>query len=221
MTTKEMEFKLAKDIARIRIVAGLAGHETTLAAEIVRAMKELDGAQEMEIVKDIAYAMGDAEKKEAIGIIMTPRYVQEVMSKLQIRANARRAGAKTLKAFTEADYKKATKMQSEELKKAADLIVSNITRAPDKSAVINAIVAELYAYDEEKTRSALLKTVGDGIPEELRKNMKLIYIPFTSVTQEAVEHLEKVQYHGKWIYERFQPAGIIRVDAMPEIDPAA
>lgn len=217
MTTKEMELKLAKDIARIRIIAKLPEHGSTLAEEMVRAMKDLDAAKEAQIFKEINDAMANKETKETIQIIMTPRYVQEVTSKLQIRVDAREKGSKTLKKFSEADYKKAVKMQSEEINKAADLIVENMGAVKKgESTVINAIVAELYAYEESKIAAALKEAIGDRMPDELKEQLVLTYIPFTNLTQEAVEHLEKVQYHGKWIYERFQPAGIIRVDLAEE-----
>lgn len=214
MTTRELDYKLAKDIARIRLItmAGAAAAEdTTISAQILIAMNDLDAGKEMDIKNEITKIQEDPKKASLISDIMTPAYVDTIKLKLKIRDNLRHSSrADKLKIFQEAERKQATKENATEVAKAAGIIIKAI-QAKENQTIINAAVAEAHAYSMPNTVQAIMDQVYKDPTWVKGTEIQLSLVNFMSLAHEAIEHLEKVSYYGSWYYERFQPTGIIYV----------
>ena len=208
MTTKELDFKLARDIGRIRIAAGLKG--TTLAAETVKAMDELDAGKERPLSEEIKSILESPEKTTEMAPIMTAGYMKLVQTKLGIHEKARLESRKGYSKFSAADRKKALQVTSTEVSKAATQI-GIAFESGSKEAVINAAAAEVYAFDMDQMLSEITHFLGKEVTGSSAISFETEFMTFSGGAQEAIEHLEKVQYYGTWIYERFQPIGIIRI----------
>ena len=214
MTTRELDYKLAKDIARIRLItmAGAAAAEdTTISAQILIAMNDLDAGKEMDIKNEITKIQEDPKKALLISDIMTPAYVDTIKLKLKIRDNLRHSSrADKLKIFQEAERKQATKENATEVAKAAGIILKAV-QAKENQTIINAAVAEAHAYNMPNTVQAIMDQVYKDPTWVKGTEIQLSLVNFMSLANEAIEHLEKVSYYGSWYYERFQPTGIIYV----------
>lgn len=218
MTSKESDIKLAKDIARIKIAAGTIDNASTstISAETVLVMKEMDAAHEGALAKELGDTiLSDPVKMDKVTTVITEAYVKSVIVKLKIRKKARHqdeentdlGAKKKVRNFTAEDYAAANRLHADEAAKAADLIQRAIA-AGETTAMINAAAAEAYCYNIERAKKEILAL----LPADLRKtpiNMEIV--EFTSLATEAVEYLMKSLYYGSWIYERFQPIGIIKV----------
>lgn len=220
MTSKESDIKLAKDIARIKIAAGAIDNASTstISAETVLVMKEMDAAHEGALAKELGDTiLSDPVKMDKVTTVITEAYVKSVIVKLKIRKKARHqdeenadtdpGAKKKVRNFTAEDYAAANRLHADEAAKAADLIQRAIA-AGETTAMINAAAAEAYCYNIERAKKEILAL----LPTDLRKtpiNMEIV--EFTSLATEAVEYLMKSLYYGSWIYERFQPIGIIKV----------
>ena len=214
MTTKELDVKLARDVARIRIANEVAAAtklpDTTLAAETVRAMDDLDAGREEDLIAELNTILSDEKSMASIRTIISDGYVKLVQTKLGIREKARLGSKKGYAKFSAADRKKAIRSDTTELSKAATIIKAAYESNADE-AVINAAAAETYAYDAQKRLKAIAGFLGTAVLGKDPLDFHTELLTFTNGMQSAIEHLEKVRYHGTWIYERFQPIGVIRV----------
>lgn len=218
MTSKESDIKLAKDIARIKIAAGTIGNASTstISAETVLVMKEMDAAHEGALAKELGDTiLSDPLKMNKVTTVITEAYVKSVIVKLKIRKKARHqdeentdpGAKKKVRNFTAEDYAAANHLHADEAAKAADLIQRAIA-AGETTAMINAAAAEAYCYNIGRAKKEILSL----LPADLRKTpITMEIVEFTSLATEAVEYLMKSLYYGSWIYERFQPIGIIKV----------
>ncbi|MCI7452877.1 MAG: hypothetical protein MSB11_07885, partial [Prevotella sp.] len=70
MTTKELDIKLARDIARIRVANEVAAAtklpDTTLSAEMVRAMNDLDAGREEDLIAELNTILSDDKSMVSI-----------------------------------------------------------------------------------------------------------------------------------------------------------
>lgn len=217
MTTKDVDMKLVNDIARIRVILSVAqsgrGGKTSFSDELRKVMKELDAAKEETIAAEIESYTEAESLKQILNMIMTPSYIQYIISKLRIRTKIRQK--KAIKNFTDADYRQILKIKPDEVARAAQTIIKAFRNQdnPDmnRETVIRGILAELYAYDEEKLKEDIMAQIADQLPEDLKRSLRFYYTTFQTADKEAIEYLDKVFYYGGWIYERFQPAGVICV----------
>jgi hypothetical protein len=214
MTTKELDLKLARDIARIRVANEVAAAtklpDTTLSAETVRAMDDLDAGREEDLIAELNTVLSDEKSMASVRTIISDGYIRLVQTKLGIHEKARLESKKGYAKFSAADRKKAIQSETTELSKAATLIKIAFESKAEE-AVINAAAAEAYAYDVHKMLDAITHFLGIPVLGKEPINFHTELLTFTNGMQAAIEHLEKVQYYGTWIYERFQPIGIIRV----------
>lgn len=219
MTTKELDYKLAKDIARIKIAAGTIDNASTstISAETILVMKEMDAAHEGALAKELGDILSDHAKMDKVTTVITETYVKSVVAKLKIRKKARHkdeenaetdpGAKKKVRNFTAEDYAAANRLHADEATKAANLIQRAIA-AGETTAIINAAAAEAYCYNTERAKKEILAL----LPAASRKTpITMEIVEFTSLATEAVEHLMKSLYYGYWIYERFQPIGIIKI----------
>lgn len=242
MTTKELDIKLARDIAKIRIaneVAAASKHSstsaatpatvnTTLSSETIRAMDDIDAGHEEDLIAELNTILSDEESMASIRTVTTETYIKLVQTKLGIHKKTRLESKKRCAKFSAADRKKVIQSDTTELSKAATIIkIAYESKA--KEAVINAAAAETYAYNSQEMIKAITHFLGVEVLGKDPINFNTELITFADGVQTAIEHLEKVQYYGTWIYERFQPIGIIRVtwstgsgsdtDADSDLDP--
>lgn len=213
MTTRELDYKLAKDIARIRLItmAGDATVDTTISEQILAAMHDLDEAGENKIIVEIDKIMKDPAKAKLVSDIMTPAYVDTINLKLRIRDSLRTSSRSSkLKTFQDAERKQAMKENAIEVDKAAKIILK-AAAANESTTIVNAAVAEAYGYNIQRTVKAITDQVYKDPGWTRGTEINLEVVNFMSLAHEAIEHLEKVSYYGSWYYERFQPTGIINV----------
>ena len=239
MTTKELDIKLARDIAKIRIaneVAAASKHQstsdattatvkTTLSSETIRAMDDIDAGHEEDLIAELNTILSDEGSMSSIRTVITETYIKLVQTKLGIHKKARLESKKRCAKFSVADRKKVIQSDTTELSKAATIIkIAYESKA--KEAVINAAAAETYAYNSQEMIKAITHFLGVEVLGKDPINFNTELITFADGVQSAIEHLEKVQYYGTWIYERFQPIGIIKVTwstgsgSDQELDPA-
>lgn len=214
MTIKELDIKLARDVARIRIAYAVAAKAKlpgeTISAETIRAMDDLDAGREDDLIAELGIILTDAEAMKSVVTVISEGYIKLTQSKLGMHRKARTESKKGYSKFSAADRKKAIQYETTELSKAATLIkIAYQSKAEE--AVINAAAAEAYAYNVEKMLEAITRFLGTEVLGKEPINFHTELLTFTNGMQAAIEHLEKVQYYGTWIYERFQPIGIIRV----------
>lgn len=224
MTTKELDIKLARDVAKIRIanaVAAASKHpstsaatratvNTTLSSETIRAMDDIDAGHEEDLIAELNTILSDEGSMQSIRTVITETYIKLVQTKLGIHKKARLESKKRCAKFSAADRKKVIQSDTTELSKAATIIkIAYESKA--KEAVINAAAAETYAYNSQEMIKAITRFLGAEVLGKDPINFNTELITFADGVQSAIEHLEKVQYYGTWIYERFQPIGIIKV----------
>lgn len=224
MTTKELDIKLARDVAKIRIaneVAAASKHpstsaaptatvKTTLSSETIRAMDDIDAGHEEDLIAELNTILSDEGSMASIRTVITETYIKLVQTKLGIHKKARLESKKRCAKFSAADRKKVIQSDTTELSKAATIIkIAYESKA--KEAVINAAAAETYAYNSQEMIKAITRFLGVEVLGKDPINFHTELITFADGVQSAIEHLEKVQYYGTWIYERFQPIGIIKV----------
>ena len=214
MTTKELDIKLARDIARIsvanEVAAAIELPDTTLSAEMVRAMNDLDAGREEDLIAELNTILSDDKSMVSIRTVISDGYIKLVQHKLGIHEKARIESKKGYAKFSAADRKKALQSDTTELSKAA-MLIKLAYESKAEEAVINAAAVEAYAYDVQKMLKAITRLLGTEVLGNDPIDFHTELLTFTNGMQAAIEHLEKVQYYGTWIYERFQPIGIIRV----------
>jgi len=204
MTTKELDVKLAKDVARIRIAAGQST-SSNIGEEMVKVMITLNDSGEGKLAKEISAILASAETMKKVSTVMTEQYLKTVGIKLKIRHAARKT-EKPPRAYTTDDMNDALRIPANEVSRGADLIKKAIA-AGETEAVLNASVAEAFNYDTGITLRELTKL----LPLVGPMAIDLEIIEFMSLATEAIEYNKKELYYKKWIFEKFQPIGIIKV----------
>lgn len=226
MTTKELDMKLARDIARIRMVTrptATAAQTETISDFMITVMKELDSGNELTIYREIESILSGENQHDAIAAvklssIMTESYAKAIMKKLKIRLMVmhqkildKNGSPKKLRKFTEDDYAEASILYMKEINKAVEIIKKAIT-AGETTAIINLSAIESYGYNTDRTKQAIQKILlNDTASTESLPEISIEFVQFINLNIEAIEHLDKVKYYENWIYERFCPAGIVKV----------
>ena len=220
MTVRELEYKLAKDIARIRIVTRKSDEpDTTMSAELIRVMHRLDDAAEEDLLKEIDSKTADSASSERLMSIMTDSYLESIKQKLRTRITVRAAGKKKIHIFTGPEKKRAIDVTIEEATKAAKLIKKDLmedaTASGAVETVINAAAAEAYGYDLPIALEKILDIL--KADKDIRKagmqDLQLEVLGFMPLASDAIEFSEVNNYYGKWIYEHFQPIGLLKIKA--------
>ena len=210
MTTKELDIKLAKDIARIRIMVELGKHSTTLAMQTVLTMNELDkDGGEQQIISEFEMYLNTEQKLNQINKFVTTQYLTAVISKLKIRSAAKKSPKKLPSRFSPEDRALIKRQEEEEIEKAVTAIREAIA-AGETKVIVNITAAEACGFDIARLTLVLsqrLITEFDLIIPALALNLEMK--TFMEMDSRPPEYLEKVCYYGKWIYERSQPLGII------------
>lgn len=230
MIAKDVEMKLARDIARIRLMTKSTTTEQltptlTISNEMITAMKELDASKERSLYNEIHNISTEATPEDArsatkLSSIMTEQYIKAILRKLKIRISVldgqvldKYGNPRETRKFTGSDYAEASVLCQKEINKATEIIRKAI-HAEEPYAIINISAIEAYGYDTEKTKQAIteaLKKMATAEQQDPLPDFTLEFIQFVSLNVEAVEHLEKIKYYDNWIYERFCPAGIVKV----------
>ena len=230
MIAKDVEMKLARDIARIRLVTKSITTEQstpalTISNEMIAVMKELDASKEDSLYNEIHNISTEATPEDArsaakLSSIMTEQYIKTILRKLKIRISVldgqildKYGNPRETRKFTGSDYAEASVLCQKEINKATEIIRKAI-HAEEPYAIINISAIEAYGYDTEKTKQAIteaLKKMATAEQQDPIPDFTLEFIQFVSLNVEAVEHLEKIKYYDNWIYERFCPAGIVKV----------
>lgn len=204
----ELDYKLAKDIASIRILAG-DNPSSTMSDQVITAMKELDAKHEIQLKNQIEEMLKDETSSSKIYSLMTKSYVQNILLKLSLRSEGYNIDEekKRPKKFTVKEYTDAAKLNLETIGAAVEIIEEAIKERQTET-VININAAEVYSYNLELTRAELLKY----IPEKIRPaGFDIKLATFAALNYEAIECTKKFVYYGKWMYERYQPRGVIKV----------
>ena len=211
MTTKELDYKLAKDIARIRVATGKTSG-STLAEEIVSVITSLNTGEEGRLTKEILDILHSDSALRKLELVMTRQYAESVCVKLKIRHQAKES-PKPPRKYNDSDIKQALKTTSDEVEKAVSIIARAIASGANE-AIINASVVEAFCFDTGAAKTAIInKLAEDGTAA--KEEIGFEVIDFMSLANDAVEYLKKELYYHKWIYERFQPIGIIKVSLIP------
>lgn len=221
MTIRELDYKLAKDVARIRIVTRKSDEpDTTMSAELIHVMHQLDEAAEEDILKEIDSKIADPASAERLMSIMTNSYLESIKQKLRIRTTVRAAGKKKIHTFTGPEKKKALDVSIEEAAKAATLIKKDLMEDATVSGtavetVINAAAAEAYGYDLPITLEKILEILkaDKDLKTAGMQDLQLEVLGFMPLASDAIEFSEVNNYYGKWIYEHFQPIGLLKIKA--------
>ena len=216
MTNKELNIKLARDVARIRIVnevvASAAGKapKTSISTETIKAMDDIDAGKEESIIAELNTILQDENAMEYIRTMIPAGYIKHVQFKLSIHKKARESSMKGYSKFSAADRKKAVQYEATEVSKAATLIKTAYENKSE-AALINAAAAEAFGYDMERLILATGGHLGPGPFDGKKIGFKTELLLFSDSAQAAIEHLEKTSYYGVNIYERFTPLGVIKV----------
>ena len=216
MTNKELNIKLARDVARIRIVnevvASAAGKapKTSISTETIKAMDDIDAGKEESIIAELNMILSDEKAMEYIRTMIPAGYIKHVQFKLSIHKKARESSMKGYSKFSAADRKKAVQYEATEVSKAATLIKTAYENKSE-AALINAAAAEAFGYDMERLILAIGGYLGPGAFDGKKICFKTKLLLFSDGAQAAIEHLEKTSYYGVNIYERFTPLGVIKV----------
>ena len=216
MTNKELNIKLARDVARIRIVnevvASAAGKapKTSISTETIKAMDDIDAGKEESIIAELNMILSDEKAMEYIRTMIPAGYIKHVQFKLSIHKKARESSMKGYSKFSAADRKKAVQYEATEVSKAATLIKTAYENKSE-AALINAAAAEAFGYNMERLILAIGGYLGPGAFDGKKIGFKTELLLFSDGAQAAIEHLEKTSYYGVNIYERFTPLGVIKV----------
>ena len=216
MTNKELNIKLARDVARIRIVnevvASAAGKapKTSISTETIKAMDDIDAGKEESIIAELNMILSDEKAMEYIRTMIPAGYIKHVQFKLSIHKKARESSMKGYSKFSAADRKKAVQYEATEVSKAATLIKTAYENKSE-AALINAAAAEAFGYDIERLILAIEGYLGPGAFDGKKNGCQTELLLFSDGAQAAIEHLEKTSYYGVNIYERFTPLGVIKV----------
>ena len=218
MTNKELNIKLARDVARIRIVnevvASAAGKapKTSISTETIKAMDDIDAGKEESIIAELNMILSDEKAMEYIRTMIPAGYIKHVQFKLSIHKKARESSMKGYSKFSATDRKKAVQYEAIEVSKAATLIKTAYENKSE-AALINAAAAEAFGYDMKRLILAIGGYLGPGAFDFDGKKIgfKTELLLFSDGAQAAIEHLEKTSYYGVNIYERFTPLGVIKV----------
>ena len=213
MTTKELDIKLAKDIARIRIMAAPKNKLTTLTMETVRAMNELDKDDgEQLITSEFETYLNTEEQLNQINEFITTQYLKAIISKLKIRSAAKKSSKKLPSRFSSEDRALIKRQEVEEIEKAV-AAVKEAMAAGETKVIINITAAEACGFHLGCLAYALSKRLIEELNltplAPLAPALNLEMKTFMEMDSRPPEYLEKVCYYGKWIYERSQPLGII------------
>ena len=216
MTNKELNIKLARDVARIRIVNEVVASadgkapKTSISTETIKAMDDIDAGKEESIIAELNMILSDEKAMEHIRTMIPAGYIKHVQFKLSIHKKARESSMKGYSKFSAADRKKAVQYEATEVSKAATLIKTAYENKSE-AALINAAAAEAFGYDMERLILAIGGYLGPGAFDGKKIVFATELLLFSDGAQAAIEHLEKTSYYGVNIYERFTPLGVIKV----------
>lgn len=208
MTTQEMDYKLAIDIARIKMIL-TTNNDTTLSKEIIKTMKQLDDKKEEVILEEIRSALENEARRDKLLNILSPQYLKMIAQKLQTRIEVKTNAAirRVIRTFDKSDYSKAERFDKDELTKAFNLI-DTARKRNQSQAIINTAAVEVFGYNLDLAKERIV-----AMFEVKRQpiDITLQFINFEKDLHEKVERLEKINYYNNWIYERYRPTGIVKV----------
>lgn len=210
MTTKELDIKLAKDIARIRIIVEFEKHSTTLTMGTILAMNELDKDDgEQLIISEFEMYLNTEKQLNQINEFVTTQYLKAVISKLKIRSAAKKSPKKRPPHFSSEDRALIKRQEVEEIEKAV-AAVKEAMAAEKTKVIINITAAEACGFHLGRLAFVLSQRLIEELNfAQVAPAINLEMKTFMEMDSRPPEYLEKVCYYGKWIYERFQPLGII------------
>lgn len=220
MTTKESNMKLVKDIARLRIATDPECRKNTINGIMKEIMQQMDEAKEPELIKELE-SYKTVNRKEQVLPFATMLYIDNMIAKLNIRQATRDKNPDSFKKFSASEYNQAQEYGYMERRAAAELIArAFMNDRPD--VLISATAAELYMYNYEAMIRDLcaqaIKILTDICPRERRQQViekitgagiRPTLITFNENEKGAIENMEKIYYYKKWIYEKFQPIGVV------------
>lgn len=208
MTTQEMNYKLAIDIARLKMIL-TKNNNTTLSKEIVKVMKQLDDNKEEALLEEIKSALENKTRREKLLSILSPQYLKIIVKKLQTRIETKTNAAtkRVIRTFDKSDYSKAERFDKDELIKAFNLIDTALKRNKSQ-AIINTAALEVFGYNLDLAKERIV-AMFDARNQAI--DITLQFIDFEKDLHEKVERLEKINYYNNWIYERYRPTGIVKV----------
>ena len=233
MTKQELDKKLAYDIATIRMIVDESQkeyvHIDDYSERTVTAMKELDHGDEQSIIDEFEKILADEWDVEKINFFLTTNYLNTIINKLKIRVAFK--ATKKIKPFSEEDYAEAKGIKEKRTQDVVDGIMKALGNraalSPAAAAnfnnefIVSASAAESYGFDVFQLSRHVFKKIKEQSPAlvESYTRPSALYsmemITFMSTDEGAVEYLEKVYYYNKWIYERFEPIGVILIHLNP------
>ena len=221
MTEVELNLKLAKDIAQLRMVNMSTSKlsKTSLQQETVAAMRDLDARRESELITEINKIVEqDSKRKDhRVAKMFNKTYIASMQRKLTIRA-----AQPTVTEFSADDYSKIQDSSEQEslLTAVVENMVNLSSSLQEHQTVVPYVLYELYNLNKHKLAKAINNKL--GIMNSSYRITKLEVTPVTSGDnpEDGIYDAQCTEYYDSRIYERFALHGIITV-TINKIDAAA
>ena len=222
MTTKDMDIKLAHDIARIRMIV-TGESRNTISSHLITAMIQLNRGLESEIAAQISRYFSSSVGMSRITNYYTESYIKAICLKLKIRDAVHKQTPDKILNFTQEDLRNAKEFDTKLASEAVDIIqhfmnekFQRVTRNCADSTLISFDTIESASYDIKKLKPILASLI--TTPKEIQhliapdELFSLEEVQYRKTFGKTIEYREKNVYYGKWIFEHFQPVGVIKVE---------